>query len=276
MKHPMVVKRQVSGAFVLYCQLFVCAGEAAATLRHHHSVLLLQLLETDLVAAFFAEPLSGWTASSPTQPTLPPTPLLRLARQGGQSNHVQTNLVHLTRFAPPNLGRGAKMTVGGTAGDRGWRTGSVGGTAGEQGWRTGWVGGIEPGLAAGCRVACVCVGWAGSSAAHGQTQPLNTSWAAPCAWLAGRQGTGTWCYRPAAAERGRGELRLLGAGAGTGGLSSAATSAAVALLPLPLPLPLSALACLRFGAAGRGPCFTCSEGGCFVCLGGAPTSAALS
>ncbi|PRW05800.1 hypothetical protein C2E21_9561 [Chlorella sorokiniana] len=33
-------------------------------------------------------------------------------RQGGQTNHVQTNLVHLARFAPPNLGRGAKMTDG--------------------------------------------------------------------------------------------------------------------------------------------------------------------
>lgn len=38
--------------------------------------------------------------------------------QGGNSNHVQTNLLHLVRFAPPNLGRGAKMTVGGRAGMR--------------------------------------------------------------------------------------------------------------------------------------------------------------
>lgn len=73
----------------------------------------------------------GWTARQPHLPHPSTHPFATASRgsnwQGGQSSHVQTNLVHLSRFAPPNLRRGAKMTVGGAAGQRGPRIGCVGG-----------------------------------------------------------------------------------------------------------------------------------------------------
>ena len=66
-----------------------------------------------------AFPAVALPAVSPPAATCPTCPLPNLTllpsrftlEQGGQSNHVQTNLVHLARFAPPNLGRGARMTV---------------------------------------------------------------------------------------------------------------------------------------------------------------------
>lgn len=143
-KHPMVIKRQVSSC----CARWLCWRELPFC-----ASLMTRRVSCVCCSAHTAVRASGWTVSSrgsglhPMSPptavararwaalsgfpslqqrqaplhtsaqllTSPANPYLHVSMfllQGGNSNHVQTNLLHLVRFAPPNLGRGAKMTVG--------------------------------------------------------------------------------------------------------------------------------------------------------------------